>query len=258
MVPDYKASGMCTIYSNAFIQCALAVGLNARGVVLNHHFISEIWSNEYEKWVMFDIGFNNLSIRTWHAELNGVPLSAVEILKAMNEGRQAELDLVTPGLWGARWKGDQWAEAKIVDPINWQPRVGIMTRNNFLQTWLPGELQHGFMQYSYDGYVWWKKTLIPEYEEYSCQTSHHRDMYWTLNQVQVFLGETGKPGELKVQFDTVTPNLDKLMVRLDGGEWKAVAADMVWTLKSGPNHLEVKPVNKWGFDGITSEVVVTY
>ena len=66
MVPDFKASGMCTIYANAFVQCALAVGLNARGNVLDHHFVSEIWSNEYEKWVLFDIGFNNQSVRTFH------------------------------------------------------------------------------------------------------------------------------------------------------------------------------------------------
>ncbi len=258
MVPDFKASGMCTIYSNAFVQCALAVGLNVRGVVLDHHFISEIWSNEYEKWVMFDIGFNNLSIRTSHTELNGIPLSAVEILKAVNEGKQADLDLVPPRLWKSRWKGNQAAEAKIMDPIQWKARVGIMTRNNFLQTWLPGELQHGFMQYTYDGYLWWKKTLIPEYEEYTFQTSHYRDMYWTLNQVQVFLSETGKPGELKVQFDTVTPNLDRMLVRLDGGEWKPVTGDMAWVLKTGTNRLEVKPINTWGHDGITSEVVVRY
>ena len=119
---------------------------------------------------MFDIGFNNESIRTFHMERKGIPLSAVEILKIVNEGKQAELDLVTPRLWKARWEGDKAGEAKIMDPIQWKARVGIPTRNNFLQTWLPGELQHGFMQYSYDGYLWWKKTAIPEYEEYSNHT----------------------------------------------------------------------------------------
>jgi hypothetical protein len=256
MVPDFKASGMCTIYANAFVQCALAVGLNARGNVLDHHFVSEIWSNEYEKWILFDIGFNNQSTRTFHMELNGTPLSSVEILKAENEGKQAQLDLVPAKLWKKTWKGDQAKQAALMDPIQWKPRVGIPTRNNFLETWLPGELQHGFGAYSYDGYLWWKKTLIPEYEEYTLQTSHYRDMYWTLNQAQIFLSETGKPGELKVLLDTVTPNLDKVMVRLDGGEWKPVTGGMNWTLKSGRNRLEAKPVNKWGMDGITSEVVV--
>ena len=253
---DFKASGMCTIYANTFVQCCLAVGLNARGNVLDHHFVSEIWSNEYEKWILFDIGFNNYSLRTVHMELDGKPLSCVDILQAVNAGKNSQIQLVTPPLWRERWRGDQATEAKLTNPENWRARTGIPTRNNFIESWLPGELQHGFHQYSYDGYLWWKKTLIPEYEEYTYQTSHYRDMYWTINQVQVFLHESDTPGVVTVILDTVTPNIDKLMLRLDGGEWKETPASFSWTLKNGVNKLEVKPVNRWGLDGITSEVTV--
>ncbi len=255
---DFKASGMCTIYANTFFQCALAVGLTARGNVLDHHFVSEIWSNEYEKWILFDIGFNTASLRTVHMELNNVPLSSVEILQTVNEGKIDRIKLVTPPLWRKTWRGDQAKEAKLTTPNNWKSRVGIPTRNNFLQTWLPGELQHGFMQYSYDGYLWWKKTLIPEYEEYTWHTSHYRDMYWTLNQVEGFLFQTGKLGELKVLLDTVTPNLDRIMLRFDGDEWMETSPEFTWKLKNGTNHLELKSVNKWGFDGIVSKITVTY
>ena len=256
MNSDFKASGMCTIYSNTYVQCCLAVGLNARGNVLNHHFVSEIWSNEYEKWILFDIGFNAASLRTVHMELDGKLLSCVDILKAVNDGKIGSIELVTPPLWKKRWRGDQAREAVLTDPNNWKERTGIPTRNNFIESWLPGELQHGFQQYSYDGYLWWKKTIIPEFEEYTYQTSHYRDMHWSINQVQVFLCDSGRQGELKVALDTVTPNLDKVMLRLDGGEWKETAMSFTWALKSGANKLEVKPVNKWGLDGITSVVVV--
>ncbi len=253
---DFKASGMCTIYSNTFVQCCLAVGLNARGNVLDHHFVSEIWSNEYEKWILFDIGFNAESLRTVHMEQDGKPLSCVDILKAVNDGKISQIELVTPPLWKKRWRGDQAKEAVLTDPNFYKARTGIPTRNNFIESWLPGELQHGFHQYSYDGYLWWKKTIIPEYEEYTFQTSHYRDMHWSINQVQVFLFDSGRTGELKVVLDTVTPNLDKIMLRLDGGEWKETPMSFSWTLKNGVNKLEVKPVNKWGLEGITSEVVV--
>ncbi len=255
---DFKASGMCTIYANTFVQCALAVGLNARGVVLDHHFVSEVWSNEFEKWICIDIGFNNQSIRTFHMEHNGIPLSAVEVLQAVNDGKQAELDLVPPKIWRKTWKGDQAKEAAFMDPIQWKARVGIPTRNNFLESWLPGELQHGFNAYSYDGYLWWKKSSIPEYEEYTLHTSHYRDLYWSLNQVELHLSRAETPGELRVQFDTVTPNLDKIMVRVDGGEWQPVGGDWVWPLRKGQNRIEARPMNKWGHEGITSEVTVTY
>jgi hypothetical protein len=253
---DFKASGMCTIYANTYVQCCLAVGLMARGNVLNHHFVSEIWSNDKERWILFDIGFNAESLRTVHMELDGNPLSCVDILQAVNAGKIGRIELRTPGLWSARWRGDQAKEARLTDPVNWTARTGIPTRNNFMESWLPGELQHGFGQYSYDGYLWWKKTVIPEYEEYTLQTSHYRDLHWTLNQAQVFLSETATAGQLQVALDTVTPNLDKLMARIDGGEWKETAANFTWTLKGGANRLEVKPVNKWGLDGITSTVTV--
>ena len=42
------------------------------------------------------------------------------------------------------------------------------------------------------------------------------------------------------------------------GEWVETAAEFTWNLKNGTNRLEVKPVNKWGLDGITSEVTVSY
>ena len=255
---DFKAGGWCTIYANTFVQCCLAVGLNARGIVLDHHFVSEIWSNEYEKWILFDIGFNAASLRTVHMEMDGVPLNSVEILKAVNDGKIDQIKLCTPPIWRKTWMGDQANEAKLSDPNTWKYRVGMPTRNNYLQTWLPGELQHGFVQYSYDGYLWWKKTIIPEYEEYTRQTSHYRDMYWTLNQVWMHLWKTEKPGELLVLFDTVTPNLDKILVRIDGGEWKPATVETIWPLRSGVNRIEAKPVNKWGLDGITSEVTVNY
>jgi len=247
---------MCTIYANTFVQCALAVGLNARGNVLNHHFVSEIWSNEYERWILFDIGFNAASLRTVHMELDGEPLSSVQILQAVNNGKIDQIHLATPPLWRKKWNGNQSGEAQLTNPVNWKARSGIPTRNNFLQTWLPGELQHGFGQYSYDGYLWWKKTTIPEYEEYTYHTSHYRDMHWTINQVQAFLFQTDTSGELRVLLDTVTPNLDKIMLRLDGGEWAETPYEFKWKLKNGRNRLEIKPVNKWGLDGIVSVITV--
>ena len=69
---------MCVIYSNTFIQCALAVGLQARGNVLDHHFVSEVWSNEYKKWVTFDIAASVDSIRSSFHMKDDTPLNALE------------------------------------------------------------------------------------------------------------------------------------------------------------------------------------
>ena len=81
-------------------------------------------------------------------------------------------------------------------------------------------------------------------------------MHWTINHVAIFLYETSENNTLSAFFDTVTPNLDKLMLRIDGGNWMETPSKFSWKLKSGINTLEVKPVNKWGLEGITSEITV--
>lgn len=257
LAPQYKASGMCVIYSNTFVQCALAVGLQARGVILDHHFVSEVWSNEYKKWVTFDIAASTDSIRSAFHVKDETPLNALETHTLAREGKKDQVWIVPAGPY-PRINGADQKKENMLGPDQWEPRFGMPFRNNYLTSWLPGELEHGFIQYHYDGYLWWKDTPIPKYEEYTYQTSHPRDFYWTINQAQVFLSATEKPAELHVQLDTVTPNFAGYRVRLDGGEWKESGPEFAWTLHAGANTLEAKPVNKFQKDGITSLIKIEY
>ncbi len=257
LAPQYKASGMCVIYSNTFIQCALAVGLQARGVVLDHHFVSEVWSNEHRKWVTFDIAASLDSLRSAFHMKDETPLSSLETHTLAREGKKDQVWIVPAGPF-PRVNGADQKKEKLLGPNEWEARFGMPFRNNYLTSWLPGELEHGFIQYHYDGYLWWKDTPIPKYEEYTYQSSHPRDFYWTINHAQVFLSATARPAELRVQLDTVTPNFAAFRVRLDGGEWKDSGADFSWTLHPGTNTLEVKPVNAFQKDGITTIVKIEY
>ena len=257
LAPQYKASGMCVIYSNTFVQCALAVGLQARGNILDHHFVSEVWSNEYKKWVTFDVAASTDSIRPAFHVKDDLPLNALETHTLARAGKKDQVWIVPAGPHPKINGADQKKE-NMLGPNEWEPRFGMPFRNNYLTSWLPGELEHGFIQYHYDGYLWWKDTAIPKYEEYTYQSSHSRDFYWTINQAQVFLTATGKPAELAVRLETVTPNFAGYLVRVDGGEWKESGADFAWTLHAGANTLEAKPVNAFKHDGITSLVKIEY
>ena len=257
LAPQYKASGMCVIYSNTFVQCALAVGLQARGNILDHHFVSEVWSNEYKKWVTFDIAASTDSIRSSFHMKDDLPLNALETHALARAGRKDQVWIVPAGPYPKINGADQKKE-NMLGPDQWEPRFGMPFRNNYLTSWLPGELEHGFIQYHYDGYLWWKDAAIPAYEEYTYQSSHPRDFYWTINQAQVFLSATDKPAELAVQLDTVTPNFAGYRVRVDGGEWKESGANFAWALHIGTNTLEAKPVNAFKKDGITSLVKIEY
>jgi hypothetical protein len=257
LAPQYKASGMCVIYSNTFVQCALAVGLQARGNVLDHHFVSEVWSNEHKKWVTFDIAASTDSIRPAFHLKDGLPLNALETHTLAREGKKDQVWIVPAGPHPKINGADQKKE-NMLGPNEWEPRFGMPLRNNYLTSWLPGELEHGFIQYHYDGYLWWKDSAIPKYEEYTYQTSHARDFYWTINQAQIFLSATAKPAELEVQLDTVTPNFAGYKVRIDGGEWRDSGPEFTWTLHAGTNTIEAKPTNAFQLDGIISTVKIEY
>jgi hypothetical protein len=257
LAPQYKASGMCVIYSNTFIQCALAVGLQARGIVLDHHFVSEVWSNDYRKWVIFDIAASTDSLRSAFHMKDDTPLNSLETHTLAREGKKDQVWIVPAGPYPKVNGADQKRE-NLLGPNEWEARFGMPLRNNYLTSWLPGELEHGFIQYHYDGYLWWKDTAVPKYKEYTYQSSHPRDFYWTINRVQVFLSATGTPADVRVLLDTVTPNFAAYLVRFDGGDWKESGLDFNWTLHSGTNTLEVKPVNTFQTEGVPSLIRLEY
>jgi hypothetical protein len=257
LAPQYKASGMCVIYSNTFIQCALAVGLQARGIVLDHHFVSEVWSDDYGKWVTFDVAASTDSLRSSFHLKDDTPLNSLETHTLAREGKKDQVWIVPAGPYPKVNGADQKKE-NLLGPNEWEARFGMPLRNNYLTSWLPGELEHGFIQYHYDGYLWWKDTAIPKYEEYTYQSSHPRDFYWTINRAQVFLSATGMPAKLRVLLDTVTPNFAAYLVRFDGGDWTESGPDFHWALHSGTNTLEVKPANKFQAEGIPSLIRLEY
>ncbi len=255
LAPQYKSAGMCFIYANTFVQTALSVGLQARGVILDHHFISEIWSNEYRKWVTFDVGNSPNALNAAFHERNATPLNTLETHIIVNEDKMDEIWIVPVGIH-AKVNATEAAENHLLGPKEIEARFGIPLRNNYLTSWLPGELEHGFIQFHYDGYLWWKDTPIPKYEEYTYHSSHPRDFYWTLNQARIFLVTGDHKEKLNVILDTETPNFEKFQVRIDGKEWRDSPSDFIWKLHNGDNTIEAKPVNKFQKDGIISKIII--
>ncbi len=84
---EAAADGMnfqCWYYATVFVQCATALGFKARRLkVTIHpalkrtgntgHIIAEIWSNDYQKWLVMDGDMNA------YYKINGIPASALEI-----------------------------------------------------------------------------------------------------------------------------------------------------------------------------------
>jgi hypothetical protein len=150
---------MCVHYAVAFVSCAQAAGIPARCAVLwgsvngwDGHFVTELWFDEYQKWVMVDPNADAIFFR------DGEPMSLTEI-------QQAGTDLSPFVRWG---KGTKFQRQfpHIVQFVKEMYLTGrcfrhrsVWARTDFLsrpELTPPG---HGALAYCETGLVWEKRDL---------------------------------------------------------------------------------------------------
>lgn len=78
-----KTGGFCGQYAQVFLQSLATLGFTARYVEIGSvenpyaHYVTEVWSNDFDKWVLMDPDYNV------HFERAGVPISALEMHDAL-------------------------------------------------------------------------------------------------------------------------------------------------------------------------------
>src|SRR5207247_798927 len=138
-------------------------------------------------------------------------------------------------------------------------RYAFPPRNNFLTSLYPGELYQGYSEYYYDGYYWVgdspdNPTISPEYSLHADPRRPH-EADWKLNWTAIYLSQTGKTDEVRVDLASHTPNLARLERKTSKG-WEPTAASFAWNLGPGENVLVVRSVNHWGKAGAEARAVV--
>ena len=237
--------GMCTHYGAVFAGCASALGFVARVLVVDHHCLAEVWSEELQKWILQDAG----PCREYDAtyEVGGTPLNALELHRAVASGKAKSIKA------NKLPQGKAERMERYVDSF---VRFGIPPRNDHLTRAEPAEKEHGATQYHWDGYLWWSDDLAPRYAEYSLQTAREADFYWSVNQTRLYPRHAEAAGVLHVDTETVTPNFSHFLVRRDGGDWQKEQGPLTWELAVGENRLEVRAVNAFGRGGRVSTLRV--
>jgi len=272
---------MCTHYACVYTQCCLALGWTARHCILDHHCVSEVWMNDFNKWVMMDPG--NSASRpdaNLHYELNDMPLSARELhLIARADRSKAVKVRFTPNMLIGKIAHmcrpapkplparpdvitlDELDAYPVCHIVNFR-RYGFPARNNFLDTLFPGELYQGWSSYYYDGY-WWVGDS-PEQPQISPEYSNHldpvrqRDVDWPVNQTGIHLSRTARPGVLRVDLETTVANLARHEKATSAEAWKATPQSFLWELTPGSNVLVVRGVNAWDKSGRPAQVTVEW
>jgi len=240
--------GMCTHYGAVFAGCASALGYVARVLIVDHHCLAEVWSDELQKWILQDPGPSREYDATY--ESRGVPVNAMEAHRLHENGTAHHLTVN---------KLPQDEKTKMTK--SWGSlfaRFGIPLRNNHLVQAEPAELYHGYSQYHWDGYLWCSVDIDPKYAEYSLQTSREADFNWSVNQTRMYPRAGAEAGVLEVDVETATPNFSHYQIRIDGGEWTQAQAPPSWSLQEGANELEVCGVNTFGRAGRSARLKVAY
>ncbi|MEO2048925.1 MAG: transglutaminase domain-containing protein [Pirellulales bacterium] len=250
LAPKNLALGMCTHYAAVFTQCAASLGYHARVLIVDHHCLTEIWSDQYGKWILQDPGLIPNSKLAFQYEVDGIPIHALEMHQRSLTGKAEDVDVFP-------LPNKPLAEMQNM-LVKLYVRFGIPLRNDHLYQPEPQEIEHGQDHYHWDGYLWWSDQLDPKYPEYSRLTNRPEDMYWTLNKTVITLEDTEAVGTLAVCLSGPIPNLDTFMVRINQQPWKKAKPSFTWALQPGPNTLEAKAVNTMGIEGGSNRVKLEY
>lgn len=261
----------CAHYGSALVSCAaslgwvdraiaLRVGSRASGSGATEHTTTEIWSNQYNKWVLFDPTY------AMYVERDGVPLSGWEVRQEWFYGEAIKLDFVI-GKERKKYKksdmpifrathagfGDLALGPRSIDKL---ALMGMIPNTNLM-----------------DAGPDYAKMFILKDDELSRGVSWHKrdnpknpavEPYFPLGQADLKLEPVAgpstssgqeRPAAVKVTVSTMTPNFAGYRWRLDGQAWTE-GEPGTWTLHKGTNTLEVKSVNRFGVEGRPSKVVL--
>jgi hypothetical protein len=227
----------CVQYAAVLTSTAASLGWVNRQIAIPRHTLTEMWSNQYRKWVMFD------PTTAVYAIKGGVPLNAYEIREEWFRRGGKNLVYVMRD-FGEPPKEITVTSGKPPFSVDRYRFLGYVPNTDLL-----------------DNPCDWARMFITRDDLCEGRTWHRRknplhpalDPYFPINQAVPSFAPKG--ANLEVTLKTLTPNFDSFKVRLDDGEWDPSGDTILWTLHDGINVLKAKSVNKFGVDGPVSTVV---
>jgi hypothetical protein len=249
----------CSHYGDVMVSAAASLGWVDRPLALRRpdnvgsgsteHTSTEIWSNEYRKWVLFDPTF------AMYMEKDGVPLSAWEFRQewfyrdakdvtfVLDKDRKRYRKSDMPVLRG-RYPGFgdlvlDGGATNVYAFIGYVPNTNLMDAGP----------DYGKMFITRD-----KLCDTTKWHKRDAPADPAVDPYFPINQAAPTLAPAGDG--IRVGLKTLTPNFKTFMARIDGGVGKPVGDTLTWTPPGGKGRLEVKAVNQFGVDGPASTAEV--
>jgi hypothetical protein len=242
----------CQFFPLLYCQVLLSMGHTPRFVSIGHG-MTEVWSNQYKKWVSMDAELN------WHYEKDGIPLNMMEMRDEYFSSRPSRVRIVR----GSQSAGDE--NTTMVHLKVKELSVETMLRHHLLDLsivdmrndWLTNHYFAGHPRLSDANNLTLEDPRVePEkniWKLHCPRTTNRDDMYWTLNLTEIWIRESSSANQLDLVLRTVTPNFDSFEIRIDDAKpIHSPSGSFAWPLHEGENSLSVVTVNKFGVRGIPS------
>jgi hypothetical protein len=212
------------------------------------HSITEIWSNQFRKWVMLDPTY------AAYVEKDGVPLNAYEIRQEWFYNAGQRLTFVFGAKRERFTKKDLpvirghfagYGDLEFADyTLNCYAFLGYVPNTNLMDAGPDYARMFITKDRLCDGVTWHarKNPRDPAHEP-----------YFPLHQAALTLSPSSG-GDLQVEMRTLTPNFQTFRVRTDRRAWTDSGSSVAWTLHPGTNRLEAQSVNRFGVEGSISTV----
>jgi len=254
----------CTYYAITYVECALALGWQARklgldryheaeGLGSKHHGATEVWSNRYRKWVYIDPQSD------LHFERRGIPLSAWEIRAEWLKNKGAEVDHVvgvTPDtvlknpavVW---WDLANEDETALFFWLYYADNAREWNEQGATKFIFPQDSANAGLTWYQNDYERNASRLHTGYQrELFLPTERIEDINWTVGVAEARLAATGR-GRIILSLESYCPDFDSFEVSFDSSAWQKVEnpANLAWPLKKGENGLKLRTRNIAGVTG---------
>ena len=244
----------CYFFPMLYAQVMLAAGHQAR-LVSTGHGMTEVWSNQHRKWVVMDAELD------LHYEKEGTPLSMMDMHNENFGGNPESIRIVR----GTQRSGDanttmvflNMKELSAAEVVGWfRDYIEITDMRN---DWWSNHYFRGHPARSErSSLVYFDPRLNTAGDARQLtrpSTSREADLYWILNETEIWVRGTSPARRPTLVFRTVSPNFDHFEVTIDGQRSMRLAGETLeWALHSGTNTLSIASVNKFGVKGIPSAI----
>jgi len=263
----HAASGRkfwCTYYAITYVECALALGWQARklgldryhgaeGLGSKHHGAAEVWSNKYGKWVYIDPQSD------LHFEKRGIPLSAWEIRAEWMKNKGAEVDhvvgvapdtvLKNPAVvW---WDLPEEDETALFFWLYYADNAREWNEEGSCRFIFPQDSANAGLKWYQNDYERNASRLHTGYlKDLFLPTERIEDVYWTVGIVEASL-TAAERGRIFLSLESYCPDFESFEASFDNSAWRKVEnpAELAWTLKKGENSLALRTRNLAGVTG---------